>query len=192
MTADKTELRRTAALRRAALARALGDVGERLAEAFARAVPPAPPRTVAGYAPVRSEADPTPILRRLAEAGWTCALPVVVDDGRGLEFRAWRPGEMLSPGRWGIPAPADSAPAVRPDVVLVPLLAYDGAGGRLGYGAGCYDRALAWLRRDGGVLAVGVAYAGQRMAAVPAQPHDERLDMVVTEDGAEDFGRADA
>jgi 5-formyltetrahydrofolate cyclo-ligase len=74
----------------------------------------------------------------------------------------------------------------------VPLLAYDGAGGRLGYCAGCYDRALAWLRRDGGVLAVGVAYAGQRMAAVPAQPHDERLDMVVTEDGAEDFGRADA
>jgi 5-formyltetrahydrofolate cyclo-ligase len=186
----KTDLRREAAAARAALAASAGDIGDRLATSFACAVLLKPPHVVAGYYPFRDEADPLPVLRLLAASGWTCALPVPVDGPGGLVFRAWEPDAPVAAGRYGIPVPEESASEVRPDVVLVPLLAYDGAGRRLGYGAGYYDRALAGLRRAGHVLAVGIAYAGQRIDLVPAQGHDQHLDMVVTELGAEDFRKA--
>jgi 5-formyltetrahydrofolate cyclo-ligase len=189
-TPSKAELRRDAAASRAALVRDMGDIGARLVTSFASAILLKPQRIVAGYAPFRDEADPFPLLRFLAASGWTCALPAVVDTDEGLIFRAWHPGDPLAAGRYGIPAPDETAASVRPDVVLVPLLAYDGAGRRLGYGAGYYDRALASLRRTGHVLAVGIAYHGQRVAMVPAQDHDQRLDMIVTEQGAVDFRKA--
>lgn len=187
---SKTDLRREAAAARVTLARAAGDIGARLVTAFASAVLLKPCRVVAGYHPFRDEADPMPILRFLASSGWACALPVPADPPEGLIFRSWTPGGPLITGRYGIPHPPETNPVVRPDVVLVPLLAYDGAGQRLGYGAGYYDRALAGLRRTGPVLAVGIAYAGQRVASVPTQGHDELLDLVVTEQGAVDFRKA--
>ena len=187
---SKTDLRREAAAARTALARAAGDIGVRLVTSFASAVLLRPCRIVAGYHPFRDEADPLPVLRVLASSGWTCALPVPADQQEGLIFRSWIPGGPLVTGRYGIPHPPETNEAVRPDIVLVPLLAYDGAGRRLGYGAGYYDRALAGLRRTGPVLAVGIAYAGQRVASVPTQAHDQLLDMVVTEQGAVDFRKA--
>ncbi len=187
---SKTDLRREAAAARTALARAAGDIGARLVTSFAAAVLLKPCRIVAGYHPFRDEADPTPILRFLASSGWTCTLPVPADPPEGLIFRSWTPDGPLVTGRYGIPHPPETNEAVRPDIVLVPLLAYDGAGRRLGYGAGYYDRALAGLRRTGPVLAVGIAYAGQRVASVPTQAHDQLLDMVVTEQGAVDFRKA--
>ncbi|MEN3951601.1 5-formyltetrahydrofolate cyclo-ligase [Iodidimonas sp. SYSU 1G8] len=186
----KTELRRRAAGRRDALASGERDIGERLVASFAAAGLLRPAGVVAGYAPFRSEADPGPLLRVLSDAGWTCALPVPVGGADGLAFRAWSPGAPLVAGRYGIPVPPETAEIVRPQLVLVPLLAYDGAGGRLGYGAGYYDRALAALRRDGPVVAMGVAYAGQEMASVPTEDHDQPLDMILTEDGVTDFRKA--
>jgi 5-formyltetrahydrofolate cyclo-ligase len=188
MQPTKSDLRRQAAASRGALALAAGDVGDRLVTAFASAVTLKPPRIVAGYHPFRDEADPRPIMRFLAASGWECALPVPVSEG--LVFRSWTVDGPLVTGRYSIPHPPETSPEVRPDIVLVPLLAYDGAGQRLGYGAGYYDRALASLRRTGDVLAIGVAYAGQRVAVLPAQDHDERLDLVVTEQGAEVFRKA--
>ena len=190
MNPDKPELRRQAAAARKTLARDAGDIGARLVTSFASAILLKPCGIIAGYHPFRDEADPLPLLRFLAASGWECALPVPVDPPDGLVFRAWRPGGALVTGRFGIPHPPETNPALRPDIVLVPLLAYDGAGRRLGYGAGYYDRALVNLRRTGPVLAVGIAYAGQRVAAVPTQAHDEPLDMVVTEEGAMDFRKA--
>ena len=189
-TPGKAELRRNAAAARAALFREMGDIGDRLTASFASAILLKPRHVVAGYHPFRDEADPLPLLRFLAASGWTCALPAVTDNDHGLDFREWRPGDPLVAGRYDIPAPPETAPRLRPDIVLVPLLAYDGAGRRLGYGAGYYDRALASLRRTGHVLAVGIAYHGQRVAMVPVQDHDQRLDMIVTEQGAVDFRKA--
>lgn len=187
---SKTELRRAAMATRDSLARTVGDVGDQLVVTFASRILLKPPMVVAGYAPTRSEVDPTPLLRFLEAAGWRCCLPVVVDNGDGLVFRGWTVGDALVPGTFGVSVPGEDAEELRPDVVLVPLLAYDGTGHRLGYGAGCYDRALARLRREGMVLAAGLAYAGQQVDALPAQDHDQLLDMVMTEQGVTEFGKA--
>jgi 5-formyltetrahydrofolate cyclo-ligase len=156
MQPSKSDLRRAAAAARGALARAAGDIGARLVTSFASAVLLKPCHTVAGYYPFRDEADPLPILRFLAASGWTCALPVPVDGPEGLVFRRWRPDGEVVTGRYSIPHPPETCAEVRPDVVLVPLLAYD----------------------------------GQRVAEVPVQDHDERLDLVVTEQDALDFRKA--
>ena len=140
---------------------------------------------VAGYWPIRDELDCRPLLANLAEIGWECALPVVIDDNGPLVFRRWRLDEALVPGRFGIAEPCALCPAVTPDVVLVPMLAFDRNGHRLGHGAGYYDRTLAELRRrHPAVLAVGLAFAAQEVHALPAEPHDQRLDWIVTEAGA--------
>lgn len=143
---------------------------------------------VSGYWPVRAEIDPRPLLGALHEAGHLCGLPVIVRPGAPLIFRRWLPGMTLVEGRFGIPVPEPEAEAVTPDVALVPLLAFDGEGRRLGYGGGYYDRTLAGLRRAGrGLLAIGVAYAAQSCDHVPTHEGDERLDWVVTEQGAVRF-----
>lgn len=138
---------------------------------------------VAGYWPMADEIDPRPLMARLAGAGAGLALPVVVGPGRALEFRVWAPGQVLEPGPHGTCHPPVSAPVVRPDLVLVPLLAFDQRGMRLGYGGGFYDRTLERLRGQGGVVAVGVAFAVQQVARVPGDVHDQALDMVLTENG---------
>jgi 5-formyltetrahydrofolate cyclo-ligase len=132
---------------------------------------------------MRSEADIRPALATLA-ATRTVALPVVQGRGLPLVFRAWNPATALVPGPFGAQTPPDTAPTVVPVVLLVPMLAFDPAGWRLGYGGGFYDRTLALLRTRGPTVAVGVAYAGQRVDHVPHDPTtDARLDAIATEDG---------
>lgn len=136
---------------------------------------------VSGYWPMGEEFDLGPALSGLDAEGFVCALPVVTPMGEPLVFRRWRPGDPLTPGPFGTRAPPETAPDVVPAVLLVPLLAFDRAGRRLGYGGGYYDRTLRGLRRAGEVLAIGIAFAAQEVIEVPAGPGDERLDWVVTE-----------
>jgi 5-formyltetrahydrofolate cyclo-ligase len=145
------------------------------------AVPVPAGAIVSGYWPIGSELDVLPLLRRFSEAGHVCALPVVEGRGRPLRFRVWRPGAAMVEAGYGIMVPAGGAPWVTPSVLLVPLLAFDRTGCRLGYGAGYYDRTLAELRAERSVLAVGVAFAAQEMDAVPRDVYDQRLDWIVTD-----------
>ena len=138
---------------------------------------------VAGYWPMGDEMDVRPLLSALAERGLALALPVVVGPDRPLIFRAWAPGEALEAGPHGTCHPMGHAPEVRPALVLVPLLGFDRAGRRLGYGGGYYDRTLSALRGQGGVTALGVAFAAQEIEDLPAESHDQRLDGVMTEQG---------
>lgn len=142
-----------------------------------------PARTIAGYMPIGSEIDPRPALRDLERRGHSLCLPVVVGDDRPLEFRAWGSGDPLEDGAFDVKIPTADAPVVTPDAVLVPGLAFDGDGFRIGYGKGYYDRTLTELRARGPVLVAGLAYAVQMVDAVPHEGHDAPLDMVVTEKG---------
>lgn len=118
---------------------------------------------------------------RLVAEGWTTALPVVVAKNAPLLFRQWAPGGALVVGRWDIQVPPETAPEVQPDVLLVPMLAFDRKGYRMGYGGGFYDRTLAKLRALKKVTAIGVAYAGQEIDMVPRDEHDQPLDWIMTE-----------
>lgn len=140
---------------------------------------------VAGYAAVRGEADPFPLMAALANQGHALCLPQT--RGESLMFRAWKPGDPLVVGRFNIPEPDDKARERRPDLVLVPLLAFDAAGHRLGYGAGYYDRYLREARAKRTIKAIGIAYAGQEIGELPHEETDEVLDAVVTEDGVRRF-----
>ena len=140
-----------------------------------------PEGPVAGYWPLGSELDVRPLLLHLRSFGRLVALPVSGPRGQALTFRAWDPAVPLAAGRYGIHEPDADCPEVVPAVLLVPLLAFDRAGHRLGYGAGYYDRTLDALRAVRPVLAVGVAFAAQEVDAVPCADHDERLDWIVTE-----------
>lgn len=136
---------------------------------------------VAGYSPVRSECDPVPLMRSLAGKGAQLALPVVEVRDKSLSFAEWRQGEQLAAGPFGILQPRASALDVEPDIILVPLVAFDRAMHRIGYGVGYYDRALKALRAKKPVIAIGLAFAVQEIDAVVAGAHDERLDLVLTE-----------
>ncbi len=172
------------AARRAAHANLGPTAGDRIATAFLDSVAWAPGQVVAGYWPMGDEADVRPLLERLAGLGCMAALPVVVEKGAALAFRGWRPGAPLEAGSHGTRHPPATAPAVAPDLVLLPLLGFDRWGGRLGYGGGYYDRTLAQLRGTRHMLAVGIAYAAQEVDALPQDGHDQRLDWIVTEEGA--------
>ena len=149
----------------------------------------APSQIVAGYMPIRSEIDPQPLMLRLRDQGAQLALPVIAGRGEPLVFRAWNEGEELARGDFGILQPAADAPHVLPDIVLVPLAAFDRAGHRIGYGGGYYDRTLAALRRQKTVLAIGVAFAMQEIDNIPASHHDAPLDTVMTESETIDLRR---
>lgn len=138
-------------------------------------------RVVAGYAPQGAEIDPAPLMRRFEQAGARIALPVSLEPGAPLAFRAWRPHAELVRDAAGIMAPPPEAPALEPDLVIVPLLAFDRSGLRLGQGAGYFDRTLQELARRRAVFSLGLAYAGQEVAKVPAEEHDRRLDAILTE-----------
>ncbi len=118
---------------------------------------------------------------KLVAECWTTALPVVIAKNTPLVFRQWAPGDALVLGRWNIKVPPEEAPEVVPDVLLVPLLAFDRKGFRLGYGGGFYDRTLEKLRALKRITAIGVAYAGQEVDAVPHEEFDQRLDWIMTE-----------
>ena len=147
----------------------------------------APGVIVSGYSPIRSEIDPVPLMRALAERGARLALPAVMARGKSLAFRAWSAGDRLMLGPLGILEPSPAAAELIPDVMLVPLAAFDRAGHRIGYGAGHYDFTLAHLRKVKPIAAIGIAFAVQEIKTVPALPHDVALDYVLTETKAFDF-----
>jgi 5-formyltetrahydrofolate cyclo-ligase len=128
-----------------------------------------------------TEISTSALFDKLVAEGWTTALPVVIAKNTPLVFRQWKPGDALVLGRWDIQVPPVEAPEVLPDVLLVPLLAFDRKGFRLGYGGGFYDRTLEKLRGLKKVTAVGIAYAGQEMDMVPRDAFDQRLDWIMTE-----------
>ena len=136
---------------------------------------------VSGFSPMKSEINPLPLMRRLAALGAKLALPVVVGRGQPLTMRAWDFGEPLARGVWGIRQPLQTARAVAPDIVLVPLACFDRNGHRIGYGAGYYDLTIHALRAKKEVTAVGIAFATQEVAEGPATERDARLDLVLTE-----------
>jgi 5-formyltetrahydrofolate cyclo-ligase len=142
---------------------------------------------VSGYSPIRSEIDPVPLMRKLAGQGAQLALPAVMARGKSLAFRAWSAGDRLMLGPLGILEPSPAATELIPDIMLVPLAAFDRAGHRIGYGAGHYDYTLAHLRKLKHIIAVGLAFAAQEIVAVPALPHDVALDCVLTETEVLDF-----
>ena len=140
-------------------------------------------KVLAGYMPMRTEIDP---LAAMAVHQGSVGVPVIIGAGLALRFRAWGPGVAMVAGGFGALIPEDG-PWVEPEVLIVPLLAFDARGYRLGYGGGFYDRTLAGLRARGPVLAVGFAFAAQEVDEVPIDGFDQRLDAVVTEQGMREF-----
>jgi 5-formyltetrahydrofolate cyclo-ligase len=174
----KAEARRVALARRAAVDPA--GKGAALAAIVLRDCPPPPGATVSAYWPMGPEMDVRPLLDALHARGQALCLPVTPRRGNPLRFRRWAPGEPLGHGPMGTRQPLPEAPGVTPDWLFVPLLAFDRAGRRLGYGGGYYDRTLAALPQ---ATAIGIAYAAQEMQEVPAGPTDMRLPRVATEMG---------
>ncbi|MFQ6551653.1 5-formyltetrahydrofolate cyclo-ligase [Aestuariibius insulae] len=172
----KEDARRAAFVRRKAAHEAapVGAAG-RLSEILAghRGVP------VSGYLPIRTEIDPVSAMAEAAAWG-PVGVPVIEEEAQPLRFREWSPDAVLVPGPFGVPVP-DEGDWMTPEILIIPLLAFDRAGARLGYGGGYYDRTLAALRADGACLAVGFAYAAQEVKMVPTEPTDAPLDMIVTE-----------
>lgn len=169
---------------------------------------------VAGYWPLGGEIDPRPLMAHLAAAGVVIALPCMLERGAAPAFLEWKFDDALEADAFGVLAPVKTAPPAMPALILVPLLAFDRLGGRLGQGGGHYDRVLATMRPEqfskseerfshpnrvnlesrpdpgsnepgssgrGRVVAVGLAFAGQEMPVIPREPHDQRLDWVITE-----------
>ena len=136
---------------------------------------------VAGYILQGSELDPDPLLKRLASVGWTVVLPRVTDREQSLSFHVT--GLPQTRDVFGIPSPPEQAERLRPDLMIVPVLAFDRHGGRLGQGAGCYDRTIAALRASSAVRVIGLGYAEQEVPCVPSEPHDEHLDGILTDKG---------
>jgi len=147
----------------------------------------APGKIMSGFMPLKSEINPLPLMRKLAQAGSQLALPVVAGRGKPLIMRAYAFGDELAAGQWGIRQPKLEAPEVTPDILIVPLLAFDRAGHRLGYGAGYYDMTINSLRASKPVTAIGIAFAAQEIDAVPITARDARLDLVLTEREVIDF-----
>lgn len=159
--------------------------GARLAARIAGLGPFPAGAAVSAFHPTGEEIDVLPALAWFAARGHPTALPVVPGRGKPLRFRAWKPGDPLVRGVLDIPVPEPSAPEIAPEILLVPLLAFDRAGYRLGYGGGYYDRTLAVLRAGNGrVLAIGVGFACQEVADVPHDATDARLDALATESWA--------
>ena len=167
------------AARKAAFAAGQGQAAELLADFLAAHVG----KVLAGYMPMRTEIDPLPAM---AVHQGVVGVPVIMAKATPLRFREWGPGAAMVAGEFGAKIPAEGG-WIEPEVLIVPLLAFDAAGYRLGYGGGFYDRTLAGLRARHRVLAVGFAFAAQEVAAVPVDGFDQRLDAVVTERGVRVF-----
>ncbi len=177
----KVALRRDAAARRDALSAEVRRVAAQTIAARKFPLPVSPAAVVSGFMPLKSEISPLPLMQSLAEQGAGLALPRIIGHGQPLSMRSWQFGGPLDRGQWGIREPTADAPEVDPDILLVPLLAFDRAGYRIGYGAGYYDMTIARLRSLKTITAVGIAFAAQEVPEIPKTPRDERLDLVLTE-----------
>ncbi len=178
---DEKRRLRAGAKRRRAVAAAAEGAAEALRDRLLADLALPEGAVVSAYWPMGSELDPRPLMAALHGRGHPIALPAVAGPERPLVFRAWAPGDLLRPAAFDTREPGADKAELTPGVLLVPLLAFDRAGYRLGYGGGFYDRTLAGLRARGPVLAVGLAYAGQEVAAIPRDANDRRLDWSVTE-----------
>ncbi len=177
--AEKFLLRQQMLISRAACDPALGNA---LAANIMRHCPPPPGAKVAAFISLPGEISTAPILTALAARGHDICLPFTPKRGLALEFRAWRPGDILHPGRFGTVHP--EGPVMVPDFILVPLLAFDAAGNRLGYGGGYYDRTLAAYPA---AYRLGTAFAAQEIPYVPTTPTDIKLHAIATENGVRKF-----
>jgi 5-formyltetrahydrofolate cyclo-ligase len=183
----KAELRKTAFARREALPAAERQAAAETVAARPFPLPVPPGAIVSGFSPLKTEINPLPLLRKLAAAGARLALPVVAGRGKPLIMRSYAFGQPLNEGVWGIREPKEDAPEVDPDILIVPLAAFDRRGNRIGYGAGYYDMTIGRLRSIKPVVAVGIAYAAQEVDEVPTTSRDARLDLVLTERDVIDF-----
>jgi len=145
------------------------------------AVLPYKGRAISGYLPIRTEVDPVPVMAAMAAWGPVC-VPVIKAKGQPLEFHRWEPGCDLVEGPFGASIPA-KAEVIVPQVLIVPLVAFDRNGGRLGYGGGFYDRTLEGLRARGNVAAIGYAFAAQEAKDLPLEQTDQPLDAIITDEG---------
>ncbi len=184
----KAALREQARARRAGLKATAPDAAKRVAENFLANVSVQKNSIVAGYIAAHDEIDPAVLLATLRKRGHAILLPRVAAKDGPLAFHLWRESACAVKGAYGLLEAAPDWPLAQPDIVLVPLLAFDADGFRLGYGGGYYDRSLLALRQTGKVTAVGLAYDGQRIAHIPSDATDEKLDWVVTEKSARKFG----
>lgn len=182
LDAQKTRLRTLAKRSRAEAARQRPRANEQVTERVKALL--SRPSILSGYWPLphEPELDPRPLMHWFHEQGGVLALPAVPRTRAPLVFREWAPDTRLVQGRFGVLEPPQSAPPCLPRVVLVPLLAFDREGHRLGYGGGFYDRTLQMLRAQTEIWAMGLAYANQELDAVPRGPYDEPLDFIATED----------
>ncbi|HJS61442.1 MAG TPA: 5-formyltetrahydrofolate cyclo-ligase [Pseudolabrys sp.] len=142
---------------------------------------------VSGFSPMKTEINPLPLMRKAVQLGARLALPAIAGRGKPLIMRAYAFGDELARGQWGIREPKADAPEVTPDILIVPLAAFDRAGHRIGYGAGYYDMTINALRAKKKVIAMGIAFAAQEITFVPATERDARLDFVLTEREVIDF-----
>jgi 5-formyltetrahydrofolate cyclo-ligase len=186
-SADKSQLRAEAFARRDALP---ADARAAAAEAIAARPFPVAVATgmiVSGFSPMKTEINPLPLMRKAAQLGARLALPAIVGRGNPLIMRAYAFGDELARGQWGIREPRAEAPEVAPDILIVPLAAFDRAGHRIGYGAGYYDITISALRAKKKIVAIGIAFAAQEIVSVPTTERDARLDFVLTEREVIDF-----
>jgi 5-formyltetrahydrofolate cyclo-ligase len=186
----KAALRAEALARRDALPAAERQAAAEAIASRAFLVKVAPGTIVSGFSPMKTEINPIPLLRKLADAGASLALPAIAGRGKPLIMRAWKFGDPFKAGQWGIREPMPEAPQVDPDILIVPLACFDRAGHRIGYGAGYYDMTINALRAKKKVIAIGIAFAAQEIDKVPATPRDARLDLVLTEREIIDFRKA--
>ncbi|RTL52235.1 MAG: 5-formyltetrahydrofolate cyclo-ligase [Bradyrhizobiaceae bacterium] len=187
MRQSKTDLRAAALARRNELSPAERETAARSLAAHALPIEQPPGLCVAGFSSIRSEIDVAPLMQAFAARGASLALPVVTGENRPLTFRRWTDDTRLVRGPYGIFEPSSEADEIEPDIVLVPLAAFDRAGHRIGYGGGYYDRTLERLRKSKKITAIGVGFSVQEIPAVPSSDHDARLDLVLTEKEVIDF-----
>jgi 5-formyltetrahydrofolate cyclo-ligase len=185
---QKQALRNEARARRAALKAAAPDAAHAIAKNILTSIPLQSDAVVAAYIAARDELDPKELILALRVHGVAIALPRVAAKNAALSFHLWRKNTSPMKGTYELYEAARDWPLARPTIVLVPLLAFDTEGFRLGYGGGYYDRTLSTLRQTGSILAVGVAYNGQEVAHIPRDATDEKLDWIVTEKDARKFG----
>ncbi|MEH6630309.1 MAG: 5-formyltetrahydrofolate cyclo-ligase [Halopseudomonas aestusnigri] len=177
----KKTLRKEAKKKRAEAYRLLPNAAEELCHKLFDAIELPKGAVVSAYWPLGDELDPMPLLNTLHTKGYRPVLPVMLGAGKPLIFKSWAPGDELEDAGFGTREPHADKEELEPDVLFVPLLAFDRAGYRLGYGGGFYDRTLDKLRAYKSVTAIGIAYAAQEMEAVIRGPYDQPLDYVVTE-----------
>lgn len=184
ITDDKAELRKVMQARREAIpAEARKAAAQAVAEHGLPAGVTPGAKIVSAYWAIGPELDPGPLERRLKREGHRICLPAIQGRKEAMKFHLWTSGEPMRERKWGIMEPLASAPEVDPDVLLVPLLAFDAQGWRLGYGGGYYDRTIAALRQRKAIVLVGFAFDEQRVDAVPHLDYDERLDFILTPSG---------